>query len=242
VIAFDVESSGPVAVVDVRGTLDLATVGKVRTTLYKTLAEHPTAIVVDLTAVVVGDDITLTVFSAFARAAAGWNGCPVLLSTPDQTVADRLNRLAVTRLAPLHSSRAEAVAAAQDTPAPARLRTPLPPTVEALPTARRIIRDACHAWNLPHLIDDAELIITEIVANAVQHAGGPVDILLTRRNRHLHMSVRDRSHEPPLRSIPDPESLLGGRGLLLLDAIAAGWGTAETAEGKAVWATLRIVA
>jgi anti-anti-sigma regulatory factor len=237
--ACEVESSGPVTVVSVNGGLDLSSVATVRTALYKTLVEHPTAIVVDLAAIEVHDDITLTMFGAFARAAAGWPGCPVLLSA-DHTVADGLRRLAVDRLAPVFRSRAEAVAAALDTPAPARIRSALPPTAAALPAARGITRDACHAWNVQHLADDAELIVSEIVANAVQHAGGPVDLLLTRRTRYLHMSVRDRSTVPPVRSTPDPESLMGGRGLLLLDAFAAGWGTAATDDGKAVWATLRI--
>jgi anti-anti-sigma regulatory factor len=238
-IAFEVELSGPVTVVSVSGELDLATVATVRTALYKTLAEHPTAIVVDLAAVEVHDDVTLTMFGAFARAAAGWPGCPVLLSAGG-TVAAGLGRFAVDRLAPVYRSRAEAVAAAEEMPAPARIRSALPPTADALAAARGITRDACRGWNLRHLVDDAELVVSEIVANAVQHAGGPVDLLLTRRPRYLHISVRDRSAVPPVRSTPDPESLMGGRGLLLLDAFAAGWGTAATADGKAVWATLRI--
>jgi anti-sigma regulatory factor (Ser/Thr protein kinase)/anti-anti-sigma regulatory factor len=238
-IAFEVELSGPVTVVTVRGGLDLSSVALLRTALYKTLAEQPTAIVVDLAAVEVHDDVTLTMFSAFARAAAGWPGCPVLLSAGG-AVADGLRRFAVDHLAPVYRSRAAAVAAAEDMPAPARISSALPPTAEALAAARYVTRDACRRWNLPHLADDAEIIVSEIVANAVQHAGGPVDLVLTRRSRHLHLSVRDRSTEPPVRSTPDPESLMGGRGLLLLDAFASGWGSAATDDGKAVWATLRI--
>jgi anti-anti-sigma factor len=239
-ISCDVDSSGPIAVVSVRGELDLSTVAAVRTSLYKALVEHPAAVVVDLAAVEVLDDITLTVFGAFARAASNWPGCPVLLSAADQTVADGLDRLAVDRLAPLYRSRAEAVAAAGDMPPPARVRSPLPRTAAALAVARNLVRDACVAWNQRHLVDDAELIVSEIVANAVQHAGGPVDLVLTHRPRYLHMSVRDRSTVAPVRTMPSPETLLGGRGLLLLDAIATGWGTTETGDGKAVWATLRI--
>jgi anti-sigma regulatory factor (Ser/Thr protein kinase) len=186
------------------------------------------------------DDIALTVFSAFARAAAGCSGCPVRLSTADPTVVDGLNRLAITRLVPVSGSRAEAIAAVRKPPTPARIRAALPPDPAALAAARQVVRTACHAWSLPHLVDDAEVVVTEIVANAVQHGGGPVDMVLTRRVRYLHMSVRDRSPVPPSRSIPDPDTLQGGRGLLLLDAIAAGWGTAATDNGKAVWATLRI--
>jgi anti-anti-sigma factor len=243
VIACEIDSSSPVTVVSVRGELNLSTVDTVRSALRKVLADDPTAIVIDLTGVVLIDDITLTMFGAFARTAAGWPGCPVLLSTAEPAVADGLDRLAVNLLAPVYGSRAQAVAAAEKVPstAPARVRSALPSTTAALAAARQVTRDACVAWGLPHLADDAELIVSEIVANAVLHAGGPVDVVLTRRERHLHMSVRDRSPVRPVRSIPDPETAQGGRGLLLLDAVASGWGAAATAEGKTVWATLRIV-
>jgi anti-anti-sigma regulatory factor len=240
VISCEIELSGTATVVNVRGELELSTVADVRASLNKALAEHPVAIVVDLTDVVVTDDITLTVFSAFAKAAAAWPGCPVLLCNADPQVVDDLNRLAVTRTAPVHGSRAEAIAVSRETSAPARVRSVLPPGTTALALARDVVRDTCHAWNLADLVDDAEVVVNEIVANAVQHAGGPIDVVLTRRTRYLHMSVRDRSHAVPCRSIPDPETLMGGRGLLLLDAIAAGWGTTATDYGKAVWATLRI--
>jgi anti-sigma regulatory factor (Ser/Thr protein kinase) len=113
-------------------------------------------------------------------------------------------------------------------------------TTSALGVGRRVVRDACLAWDLPQLVDDAELLVTEIVANAVRHAGGPVDLVVTRSVRYLRMAVRDRSHAPPVRTVSDPETSAGGRGLLILDAVAAGWGTADTLNGKVVWATLRI--
>jgi len=58
-------------------------------------------------------------------------------------------------------------------------------------------------------------------------------------NRFLHVSVRDASPVPPTRQIPDAYTG-GGRGLILIDALAASWGTTQVAGGKVVWATLRL--
>jgi anti-anti-sigma regulatory factor/anti-sigma regulatory factor (Ser/Thr protein kinase) len=236
----ETDSSSAVTVVRLAGRLDLTTAVPVRTALHKALADHPVAIVVDLSGVVVVDDVTLTVFSAFARTAGEWPGCPLLLSAPDRPVRLDLDRLAITRTVAVYRDMATALAAARTIQAPRRLRSALPATLEAPLVARRTVRTACQAWRFPELVDDAELIITELVSNAVLHAGPPIELLLTLRDRFMHLSVRDQSPVKPERVLPDPDAGTGGRGLILLDAVAAGWGATDVADGKVVWATLRI--
>ena len=117
----------------------------------------------------------------------------------------------------------------------------LPATPGAAALARRHVGEACHAWTLDHLTDPAQLIITELVSNAVLHAGTPVDVTITRRRRFLHLAVRDADPTPPrLRQI-DPAAAERGRGLRLIDAYAAGWGSLTGPRSKIVWATLRVV-
>jgi hypothetical protein len=105
--------------------------------------------------------------------------------------------------------------------------------------ARALVRDACDDWGLPGLVEDAELVVTELVDNVVLHVGGTVDLLLTRRPRYLHVAVRDGDPTPPRRTLPSVTGD-GGRGLLLVDAVAAGWGSTGVDDGKIVWADLPI--
>src|SRR4051812_19179714 len=73
------DPSTPIVVVRLAGTLDLAAAVDVRIALHKAAATQPTAIVIDLNSSVVTDPIVLAVFTAFARSATEWPGCPVLL-------------------------------------------------------------------------------------------------------------------------------------------------------------------
>src|SRR5262249_38661185 len=91
------ESSRPLAVLRLSGPLDLASSVELRMTLQKALAEQPSGVVVDVAALTVQEDIALTVFSAFARTAAAWPACPVVLCAPPAEVNAALNRLAISR-------------------------------------------------------------------------------------------------------------------------------------------------
>lgn len=232
-------TSGPVAVLAFAGRLDLDGVASVRTALHKALADQPAAIVVDLADVDVDNDVTLTVFSAFASFAGRWSGCPVVMSVPDQRPRAHLHRLGITRTVSVHPNLPAAIAAARAMPVPPSVRYAVVAAADAPAIARRRVVDACRAWQLPHLVDDAELIVTELVANVVRHVGGIMDLRLTLRERYLQLAIRDGSTQRPVRRLPDPDTGEGGRGLVLVEAVAASWGCAEAIDGKVVWATLR---
>jgi len=239
-LACVLEAEAPIAVVRLDGQLDFATAVDVRTILHKTLAVQPTAIVVDMTGVTVVEDLVLTVFAAFARAAAEWPGCPVLLGVVDPVVRDAIDRMAVSRTTSVYGGRTAALAAAEAVRAPFRFRQRLGSTTAAPLFARSMVSDACEAWELDQLRDEAELLITEMVTNAMRHVGGELELVITLRDRFVHLSVRDGSRKMPVRTLPDPETGEGGRGLLVMDAVASGWGSTALPTGKAVWATLRI--
>jgi anti-anti-sigma regulatory factor/anti-sigma regulatory factor (Ser/Thr protein kinase) len=236
----EAHSTAGSTVVRLIGRLDLSTTVDARTALHKALAAQPTAIVIDLSEVVITEEITLTVFPAFARTASDCPGCPVLIFAPDPDVRRKLDRLAISRTVPVYPDRAAALTVAGQVPVPSRQRSAVPATKAALPLARRLVREACLTWRLPYLIENGELIITELVSNAVLHAGAPVEVMLTLRDRFLHLSVHDGSPVKPVRVLPDPDTGAGGRGLILIEAVAAGWGATTLADGKVVWATLRI--
>ncbi|MGW1807185.1 ATP-binding protein [Streptomyces sp. NPDC002078] len=111
--------------------------------------------------------------------------------------------------------------------------------------ARRLVRVALAAWGLRHVdVDAAELVVAELVANAVRHAAGhALRILVDRPDPgHVYIAVVDRAPRrlPALRTAGPHET--GGRGLLLVDAHALRWGWdilgGLSPWGKRVWALL----
>ena len=87
------------------------------------------------------------------------------------------------------------------------------------------------------LVDDARLVVTELATNAVVHARSPFSVAVEISGSRVRVLVHDgSSSEPKLRG--DDLTAVSGRGLRLVDAVAAGWGVDMTAAGKTVWAQL----
>ncbi|MEU6242880.1 ATP-binding protein [Streptomyces sp. NPDC047024] len=115
----------------------------------------------------------------------------------------------------------------------------LPRKPESAATARRLVRAALSAWGLDDLADDGALIASELVANAVRHARRQsVRVTVERVAPHtVRVAVADLSRTLPVPYTPrDDEE--AGRGLALVGALAAKWGTKERRGGKVVWAEL----
>ena len=108
--------------------------------------------------------------------------------------------------------------------------------------ARGFVGDTCARWRVaPSVTETLQLVVTELVANAVVHAGTPMQLIIRRSHRHIHLAVVDEERRPAvLRGPPSPRSP-GGRGLLLVEAFSAAWGCTPTATGKSTWATVRHV-
>jgi anti-sigma regulatory factor (Ser/Thr protein kinase) len=87
------------------------------------------------------------------------------------------------------------------------------------------------------VIGDILLVITELVDNVVQHTAGGGELRVCCADGTVHVEVHDRSRAFPQLQRPD---LLrpGGRGLLLIAALAKTWGSRPTTTGKVVWACL----
>ncbi|MEU6290948.1 ATP-binding SpoIIE family protein phosphatase [Streptomyces sp. NPDC046988] len=106
--------------------------------------------------------------------------------------------------------------------------------------ARDFVHDRLCAWGLAGLSADAVLITSELVTNALVHAGSDVDLRLRILGDRLRMEVRDSESDPP---VPAAYSLTDegraraehGRGLFLVDALADTWHTSPNGRGKTVW-------
>ncbi|WP_455357331.1 SpoIIE family protein phosphatase [Streptomyces sp. SYSU K217416] len=118
------------------------------------------------------------------------------------------------------------------TDAVASYEFPADPAVVA--RARRLVEDRLASWDLHHLVFSTELIISELVTNAIRYGGdGPVGLRLIK-DAVLICEVSDTSQtQPRLRRARLTDE--GGRGLFLVAQLALRWGSRYTEQGKTLW-------
>lgn len=129
-------------------------------------------------------------------------------------------------------------AASEQSTTPGLVHVPLPPDVSAAARARSAARETAGGWRLPRVVEPLQLVVSELVANAVRHGRPPVQMWLRRAGRGVRVDVRDESPvAAPGRvtlSGPDAES---GRGLYLVDAVSTETGVEQVpGDGKVTWA------
>lgn len=116
-------------------------------------------------------------------------------------------------------------------------------TLEAAPAsaraARRFVADALADWRLLDVVETAELLVSELVTNALLHARTSVELLARRSGGTLRVEVRDASDALPATRAHHQESLTG-RGLELVEMLADSWGVdvhhgGGGVTGKGVW-------
>ncbi|MER6278680.1 SpoIIE family protein phosphatase [Streptomyces sp900105245] len=104
----------------------------------------------------------------------------------------------------------------------------------AVPRARRLVRERLLTWCLPHAVETAELLVSEVVTNAVRHAHGDRIGLRVVRTDALLFEVTDDEPALPamLNAGPLDES---GRGLRVVSRLAREWGASTSGHRKTVW-------
>ncbi|WP_128379686.1 ATP-binding protein [Streptomyces cavernae] len=107
------------------------------------------------------------------------------------------------------------------------------PTVAA--AARAEVRGRMEDWGLMDHSETAELLVSELVTNALLHARGRLRLTLTAAHGVLRCEVSDVVGSPPrlLREVGADEE--GGRGMFLVEALARRWGCEQDEPGKTVW-------
>jgi serine phosphatase RsbU (regulator of sigma subunit)/PAS domain-containing protein/anti-sigma regulatory factor (Ser/Thr protein kinase) len=110
----------------------------------------------------------------------------------------------------------------------------VPSDPAAVAALRERINQQLARWDLEELVFTTELILSELVTNAIRYAVGPIQVRLLR-DRNLICEVSDGSSTSPhLRYAADTDE--GGRGLFLVAQLAESWGTRYLATGKIIWA------
>ncbi|WP_254069172.1 SpoIIE family protein phosphatase [Streptomyces sp. TM32] len=104
---------------------------------------------------------------------------------------------------------------------------------QAAGQAREHVREQLAHWNLDDLTATTELLISELVGNAIRHAKGPITLRLLH-SKTLICEVFDASLTTPrIRHATETDE--GGRGLQLVAALSSRWGTRYTTQGKCIW-------
>jgi serine phosphatase RsbU (regulator of sigma subunit)/anti-sigma regulatory factor (Ser/Thr protein kinase) len=110
----------------------------------------------------------------------------------------------------------------------------LPADPAVVSQARKLVSAQLSAWDLSEVSFVTELLVSELVTNAIRHADPPIQLRLIL-DRHLICEVSDASNTAPhLRRARTYDE--GGRGLLLVAQLTRGWGTRQTGTGKTIWA------
>ena len=239
-ITYEVDGDRSALIATLSGVLELTDVAGVHLHLLKALAEQPDVLLLDLTDMVVGEPLALSVFTAASRQASRWPGIPVLLCAPPPSTRRLLAGPAYHRL-PVFDSVAAARCHGEQLRGQAvpAFTDDLLPVSGAARHARNVTTEACLRWDLPDLTAPASLIASELVSNVVDHAHTLMTLRLDLRERYLNIAVWDGSAVQPPRPGPLPLDSRRGRGLLLVDATAHAWGWLPSTDGKVVWASLR---
>ncbi|GHH27060.1 SpoIIE family protein phosphatase [Streptomyces lanatus] len=122
----------------------------------------------------------------------------------------------------------------------ARAAASFDPVGRSVASARSFVRDTLQGWGFADIVDDAVVLTSELVTNAVVHAGTSADVLCLRSDEGVRIEVADRypEREIPLQGSPvnmgSPDRE-GGRGLQLCAALAGRWGVEYTPTHKQVW-------
>ncbi|MET9225782.1 ATP-binding protein [Lentzea sp. NPDC003310] len=221
------------------GTLDLASYASLRDGLLKQAASTPPALVVRL-----GPDFVaasrsmLSVFATVWMRISQWPDIPLVLVAETDLHKHELKRSGVSRHVVTTPDLASALARAAEPPPRRYRRVDLPNSLVAALLARDEVRNACEEWHLPALLDDALVVVSELVENAIRHGRTDSVLRIELRPTGLSIAVRDDNPVPPVLTASQP-GVPGHRGLELVEKICVAWGTTPHSDGgKIVWAVL----
>lgn len=223
-----------------RGRLSLHNVSRLREAAIKSLLSTG-CVLVDLSCLRSRQGTFVTVFPTALAVAGGWPSARLVLFGADAAMHSMLLSVRVPDTVPLAADLASAAALLQQRPAQVRRHRDLPMHNTAPAVARRFVREACDVWSVPQTVREiAELISTELVSNAIDHARSSSRLTVTRTRSELRVSVRDYNPAGLPRPRPVEIGAPRGRGLHLVVALTQTWGIHQHRDGKTIWASMQL--
>ena len=199
-------------------------------------------VVCDLTATAVGVDAAelAGALVAVASRVAEWPGAVLTVVAPQDAVRQQAQRQQDASCLLVVADRADVGEVLPPIGVEAR-RQLLEPVLRAPALARAFLRETLDGWPADGYRDDALVVVDELVANAVLHAGTEIELRFALQPDRLGIAVADRSPGRP--GIGQPgEGAESGRGLLLVDALARSWHMLPRRDGgKVIRAVLAAV-
>ena len=235
-----VARTGSISVVRAHGQLGQVA-GQARDAAVVELAEAPAAVVCDLSGVTgPREPCAVSLLASLGAHAQHWPGTPVGVLCPDHALRRALEHEVLSRHLQIAASQSLLWPLLSEGAASTTVRESLvlAPTALAARAARDLVSRACLDWGRSSQIQAATLVVSELVTNAMVHAGTDLEVSLTRCGPRLRIAVKDHSSRVP-RLQDAGSSGVTGRGLVLVDAVSESWGALPTGDGgKVVWAVI----
>jgi PAS domain S-box-containing protein len=164
---------------------------------------------------------------------------PELVGLPAPAVCDRLVAALGPARASLHDDVAILVGRVVGEPPSGDVhRLAFEPTPDAAGVLRGYTAGVLAGRGWEGTVDTAVLLVSELVTNVVRHASGPCALAITFLDGMVELAVEDSDPRTPTPRSADPLDE-AGRGLLMVEALAAAWGVRRLPGGKATWLTVR---
>lgn len=216
---------------------DLLSAERLRRALTRCTAHHPPFVIVDCAKAGRSRRLASVLSAVVMFCNARRPGTTMVVTGPN-TAVRRMLRGRVAMFATL--PRALAALPAYR-PHATREHVRLEPEIGGASVARALVRSFCAARGLDDAVEPGELIVSELVSNAVQHAGTVLDVTVSHHRGQLRIAVADRSPDLPRFGGGSGTGLSErGRGLDLVARSAARCGVLQAADGKVVWASVAL--
>jgi anti-sigma regulatory factor (Ser/Thr protein kinase) len=116
----------------------------------------------------------------------------------------------------------------------------VPAETPSVSRCRRFLVSCTRRWHLGKGVDEATLALSELVSNAVEHAGGPIAVAVARWDGRLRIDVTAPLTEHVPRLLCPSRATSSGRGLRIVNALASSWGWQDCGSRRTVWVALDV--
>lgn len=202
------------------------------------LREHE-RLVAEVSALDTQDEAVVLALPAALEAAGGWPGARLVVAAPPPELAALMAACEADLRVPVHPDVTTAGRHLDDRPPVVHATWDFAVSARAPGAARAYVRAACEVWDVDaEARESAEIVVTELVTNAVEHASSASTVDVVRRDASFRLAVRDWDTAAlPAATLP-PASAARGRGLAMVAAVAHDWGVLTHPDGKTVWAEM----